>query len=199
MKHKNYGLIILGLLFSFNVSADVLKEAQNFLIAINDYQGFWFYSAGKAITPVQEEAFLKEWQRQASQSLCTVLEHKRALFKKINQQTQFLNHHVLLLFTETLNSQREQTIRDFAHQYQLPLIVAAKQPGQFSLTLDGMETPVSLHNVFTRLNANFQDVFLLNPQKRQITLLNRSHHPCLLEQDFFFELYKNIKDQEKKS
>jgi hypothetical protein len=194
MKHKNYGLIILGLLFSFNVNADALKEAQNFSIAVNDYQGFWFYSAGKAITPAQEEAFLKEWQRQSGKDLCFDITKQKPTYQKVKQQLKFVDNHAFLLFSDRENSPREQMVRHFASQYQLPLIVIHKKGGTFPLSGEGIETPVSLQNVFIRLNANFHDVFLLNPKKRQITLFSRSHTPCVLEQELFFAIYKNIPD-----
>jgi hypothetical protein len=190
MKLIRLPLIILSALFSFSANATLIQEAQNFLIEVGDYQGFWFYSVGKPYSQKQEEALLKEYQTQEGEDLCATLENKRALFKKINLQIKFSDHYVLLLLTERKGSPREQDIHHFANQYQLPLMVVDKNQG--TLTIDGSAKPISLQNVLSRLNANFQEVFLINPKKRQILLLSRSYHPCRLEQDFFFKLYENL-------
>jgi hypothetical protein len=187
MKHKNYGLIILGFVLSFNVHADILKEAQHFLSEINDYQGFWFYSTGSPNTPQQEDAFLKEWKRQSGEDLCVEMAKQKPTYQKVIQYLKFAEHHALLLFSDSKHAAREQMVRHFARQYQLPLIVVSKKDDAFPL-----------QNTFNRLKANFHDVFLLNPQKRQITLLSRSHTPCVLEQELFFELHKDIKAYEEK-
>ena len=194
MKIKRY--LIALLLMSFGAHANVVKEAQHFLQEVNNYQDFWFYSAGKAITQAQEEAFLKEWQKQSGEDLCFDIAKQKSTYQKVEQSLKFSENHVLLLFSDNDNSAREQMIKHFAEQYQLPLIVVHKKDGSFPLTVEGIETPVSLKNVFNRLNANFHDVFLLNPKKQQITLFSRSHYRRVLEQQLFFEFYKSIENNE---
>ncbi len=191
-------IALFCLMLSFNINADVTKETQHFLVEVNDYQGFWFYSAGKTVTQPQEEAFLKEWQRQSGEDLCFDIAKQKPTYQKVKQQLKFIDNHAFLLFSDSEHSAREQMVRHFAEQYQLPLIVVHKKDGTFPFNVEGIETPVSLQNVFNRLNANFHDVFLLNPKKRQITLFSRSHYPCVLEQELFFAIYKNIQDYKEK-
>lgn len=191
---KNFCLVIL-LLLSFKVTANVVKEAQDFLIEISNGEGFWFYNSSAPQTQQQKEALLKECH-EASEDLSIKVEDKKVLFENLNQQIKFRETHVLLLFTELEGQTHKHAIHEFAEQYQLPLMVVSKKQEEFPISVDGGDKIVLLENVFTRLNANFQDVFLLDPKKRQISLLSLDQDSCLLEQALFFELYKNLKGHE---
>lgn len=183
-------LLIVLLTLSFNTHADIIQEAQAFLIGINHNQGFWFSTLPSSASE-PESAILKACQSQTSKDLTTIADRK-ALFTRLKQQTQFVDHHALLFFTEG-DEAREQSIHQFAEQYALPLICVTKNQGEFRLK---DENDTSLQNAFLRLNSDVEAVFLLHSKKRQVTLLSRTHDLCVLEQALFLALYKQLNNQE---
>ncbi len=181
MKLRNM-MVIAAAMVSFNVNANIIKDCQDFLASIGNREGFWLYQA-KDYTIQSEEVFLKAYQyTSGDKTLCSRVEDQRSLFEPIinSKTSDFSENHALLFLSDGKHSEQKQTIQRFAKHYHLKV-----------MTLDKSSTNSELKKALIRFDANQQDLFLLNPKKRQIARL-RGKHPCLLEQNFFFLLYDNM-------
>lgn len=174
-------MVIAAAMVSFNVNADIVKEAQDFLTRVGNREDFWVYQP-REYAAQSEEDFLKAYQyASGDKTLCLRVEEQRALFEPlINHTSDFAENHALLFLSNGKHSERKQTIQRFAKRYQLKV-----------MTLDKSRTSSEIKKALMRFDANEQDLFLLNPKKHQVVPL-RGKHPCLLEQNFFFLLYDNI-------
>ncbi len=181
MNIKKYCVVIL-LLLSFNTNANVIQKTQHFLQEVHRHQGFWFYNHGMSISKPSEQAFLKTYQGQKDFMFCNAMEDKRVIFKTMIKTLKFAKEHALLIFIEQKGSKREQMVRRFARRYQLPLMVIDRKQNTFP-------------EVFGKLNASTQDIFLVNPSKRQIRLVSRAHHDCWLEEEFFLDVYRHLEQK----
>jgi ribosomal protein L23 len=182
MKLIRSSLIIVATLLSLNVNANIIQDSLDFLTSIGDKQGFWLYQPNDYVTQ-PEAIFLKAYQYASNgKTLCTMVEEQRALFKPLinSKISDFGASHALLFLSDGQCAKRKQIIQRFAKRYGLKVI-----------TLNTFTREAKLKKAFMRFDAHAEDVFILNPKKRQITRL-RGNHPCLLEQDFFFLLYDNM-------
>jgi hypothetical protein len=179
---KHHWLIILSSLLAFNVNANVIKKTQLFLQEVNNHKGFWFYNRGTQLSKSSEQAFLNVYQGQKDFLFCNAMDDKRVIFKTLIKTLKFANEHALLIFIEQKNTKREQMVRRFAREYQLPLMMVHNKQNKFL-------------EISRKLNASAQDVFLINPHKRQIRLVSRAHHDCWLEEEFFLDVYQYLEQK----
>jgi len=182
MMIKKCGLVLL--LLAFGVNAGVLKESQRFLVEINNYRGFWFYTKGRPMSYELEQAFLKTYETQKDFTFCRELEVKNQLFNAFAKRIDFTKQHSLLLFVEAKKSKREKVVRNLAKKYHLSLIVLNTKNNKYP-------------DVFNRLSASTQDVFIVNPYKHEIRLISRAHQDCWVEEELFLDILQQVEQKRK--
>ncbi len=182
-------LLLFSLFLALNAHTNVIKDAQAFLTSIGNREGFWLYQSKQYLSGTEQD-FLKACQyASGGKTLCGVAVWQNTLFEPLLKikALEFADNQVLLFLRNGKRSEQSKNIQCFAKRYGLKVII-----------LDKSRANPSFQKAFMRfVSIEQDDVFLLNPKKRQVAIF-RSQHPCLLEQDFFNFLWENMPQIEEK-